>query len=307
MLIEQARKYGAVEKLLNSRFEVLHLHRDTRHDWGDDGGYIVAICKKKDLFYLHVIDINYNLALEGLILDEDDWDKYKNEKDAFRDYMIFKTKEEVQEKLISICNELDSILAEEKFSSCLWDDIDSDKYKKEYTDYDKSCLRVMIFAYSEYEQDKIILNNLSKTKYKPNFSDKDERELQWESRALFEEGIIPTKISKKDKKLKLTAERFKNYHSVIEEDFMLSEVNQVKTVAIFIGYGMAKNPKMSKKLLSIANNKGLEWQYVQESYGDTDLFYKDLSDLVNKTEATKARFNIKLMAVEEMVECIIQE
>lgn len=298
--MDQDRKFGAVEHLLNKKFEVLHLHRDTRHDWGDDGGYIVAICKKDHLFYLHVIEVNYNVELRGLVLDEDDWEKCKDQEGAFKDFLTFNTIEDAQEKIISICDDLDYIIKEDE-DVCLWDKDAFDKYEKEYTEYEKDCLRAMMSPYREYSQDKTILHNLIKTTYKPNFTDEDNRELQHSNTALFQKGIIPSKISKKDGKLKLTAERFKEYHAVIEEDLIAPEVNSAKSVAIFIGFCMARHPKMSKHLLNVANEKGLEWKYVQELYKDIDLFYKDVADFVNNTEATKARFNVKLLAVERSI------
>jgi len=291
--------FGPVEHLLNKKFEVLHLHRDTRHDWGDDGGYLVSISKKDNLFYLHIVQINYNGNLEGMVLDEDDWEKCKNQEEAFKDYFRFSTLEETQEKLIALCDDLDYIIeTDEDDGQCLWDDDCFDQFDRTWTAYEKDCLRAMSFAYGEYKQDKVILHNLTKTKYKPNFTDEDDRIMRPDNMHLMVLGIIPMDI-KLAKNRKLTVERFNAYHSVIEQDFMLTENDPAKTIVMFMGFAIAKHPKMSKDLLNASNNKGFEWKFVQEVYNDQELFYKDLCTFMNYTEATKKRFNEKLIAVEE--------
>jgi hypothetical protein len=40
--------YGAIERQLrDNNFEVLHLMRDSRGDWGDDGGYLIFNLKER--------------------------------------------------------------------------------------------------------------------------------------------------------------------------------------------------------------------------------------------------------------------
>lgn len=69
--------YGAVEAMLFKRgFSVKKLVRDRRGDWGDDGGYIVSISERKGVWYVHLIEINYNFTLESIVFDQADFNNY---------------------------------------------------------------------------------------------------------------------------------------------------------------------------------------------------------------------------------------
>ena len=65
--------YGSVEAKLNQQgFDIKWLIRDVRHDWGDDGGFLISSSKKDNKFYLHVINVNYNEDIKGLLLEPHD-------------------------------------------------------------------------------------------------------------------------------------------------------------------------------------------------------------------------------------------
>ena len=59
---ERAAYYGSLEAYIKLMgFDIKHLIRDAREDWGDDGGYIVCVSKKGRLWYTHFIYVSYNL------------------------------------------------------------------------------------------------------------------------------------------------------------------------------------------------------------------------------------------------------
>lgn len=67
--------YGSTEFMLKLKgFNVKHLIRDYRGDWGDwgdDGGWIIAISSKNNKWYAHIIEINYNYELSDVVFDND--------------------------------------------------------------------------------------------------------------------------------------------------------------------------------------------------------------------------------------------
>lgn len=58
--------------LKDKGFKILYLIRDTRGDWGDDGGYIISVSKKDEDIYLHVLEINHNHEVSMHVLSDDD-------------------------------------------------------------------------------------------------------------------------------------------------------------------------------------------------------------------------------------------
>lgn len=295
--------YGPMEQLLNEKFEVLHLFRDTRHDWGDDGGYLVSISKKEDLYYLHILQINYNGDLNYDVLDEEDWENVEDKEHAFKDYFTFGTIEEAQGKIIELCKDLDRIL-EEYEDHYLWDDDSFDQFEwKTWTKLEKQCLAAMAFPYSEYSRDKIVLTNLINYEYK--YNETDEKTLVHSNGnilPLIKKGISPVQLTEEDKNQLLSRERFNLYHSIIDEDFLITENVPEKTIIMFMGYAIAKHMCLARNLLFAANSLKFNWAVVQDVYDNMDLFYDDLSDFLNNTKATKERFNVKLKAVEKYLE-----
>lgn len=100
-LLELQTSYGSAEMLLKAEgFDIHHLMRDPRGDWGDDGGFIVSVSKKDDMWYLHILDINYNNELSTHVLDEShDTSRYRH---WIEDYIKFSTKAELATTLTSI-------------------------------------------------------------------------------------------------------------------------------------------------------------------------------------------------------------
>ena len=162
--------YGNVEKVLNDRFKVHHLFRDTRHDSGDDSGYIVAISEKHEQFYLHIIPICVEGNIENLCLDEIEL----IQNGGFADYVLCDSIEDAQLKLNLIIQKLDTYLESEGDFAQYADEI-QDFFGETMSLTDAEHLAAIMFPYSEYSQDKIALLNLSNTTYTPNFDNTDNR------------------------------------------------------------------------------------------------------------------------------------
>jgi hypothetical protein len=173
------KTYGAIERQLqDNNFEVLHLMRDTRGDWGDDGGYIVSMSKKNDIVYLHIIQVNYNLTIHENILDEEQWEE-STHPDSYPDFFAFSSVEDAQLKL----NEFVKYL-----NKAVWleEEMQNYYFKAGYIEKDweipdgfqhldnqyLSMIAICVNAYGDYmTQDQEKLLNLSKTPYVPDFSD----------------------------------------------------------------------------------------------------------------------------------------
>ena len=156
--------YGNVEKVLNDEFKVHHLFRDTRGDSGDDGGYIVAISEKSEKFYLHIIPICQFCEIEFLNIDE----TWSADNTGFPDFIECNSIKDAQQKLNGIIKNLDHYLTENNDYSRDADEI-YDFFEGNISKTEAEYLATIMFPYSEYEQDKETLLNLSKTSYVPNF------------------------------------------------------------------------------------------------------------------------------------------
>tara|TARA_Y100000310_G_scaffold334897_1_gene415670 strand:+ start:7547 stop:8113 length:567 start_codon:yes stop_codon:yes gene_type:complete len=183
--------FGGIEKRLHDEgFEVKHLHRDTRHDWGDDSGYIVSISEKNDKIYLHVLQVNYNIGVDSHILDESD-KRFENgcTIEDHADFIICDSMEDAQNKVNEFVAILDKCVEEELRDWGLieevlesdggYDDFPSEALLDELRKLPESYhnfIDISLFAYSEYEQDKEALLNLTNSEYKQNFTDEDPRE-----------------------------------------------------------------------------------------------------------------------------------
>lgn len=149
--------YSNVEKLLLLKgFEVRTIMRDLRGDSGDDGGYLISISKKEDLYYLHILAINYNNSLHTHCLDEDDWKEEKsndldNSNRAFKDFLIFQTLDDIQDYLNEFVSDMDRILEddEDSYETFWYPEEVKEKYP-EFTRQRIGFLAACLFAYSEF-------------------------------------------------------------------------------------------------------------------------------------------------------------
>lgn len=159
--------YGDTEFYLNRKFIVHHLFRDTRHDDGDDAGYIVAICEANDIFYLHIIEVCQYNQLDNTCLSKAELE----ERGGFPDYIICDSVEDAQLKLNKLLDLLDKFHKEDGDSSR-----DSEaflRHLKDISDDEAEWLSVLSFPYSEFPQDRIALLKLSKTEYVPDFDNRE--------------------------------------------------------------------------------------------------------------------------------------
>lgn len=172
--------YGAIERRLrDENFEVLHLHRDSRGDWGDDGGYIISISKKREMIYLHILQVNYNVNVSIHILEPTDQQRFiKNNCKIYNDYLLFHSVEDAQKEIDIFLNYLDqAILLEEKeiyyFTSGYVDK--NWEIPEGFQDLSYQYLSMLSTCYSAYgdysDKERKALSNLSKTQYTPDYSD----------------------------------------------------------------------------------------------------------------------------------------
>ena len=177
--------YGAIERQLrDENFNVKHLMRDFRGDWGDDGGYLVSISEKNGKVYLHIIAVNYNVSIDSNVLDENYHsilDGSQKETDI-QDYIICESIEDAQTKVNEFVDRLKQVVAliEEDdnyfFESGYINDEEEvppgfEGLEKYYLNMLASCW----FSFSEYTQkDEPILLSLTKTEYVPDYTDPEE-------------------------------------------------------------------------------------------------------------------------------------
>jgi hypothetical protein len=157
--------YGAIERRLrDEQFKVLHLHRDTRGDWGDDGGYIVSISSKNDKYYVHILEVNYNYDVSTHILDESD---ERDSDTTHTNYIACHSLEMAQAIVDGFVTNLDKcIAAGVGQGECITNEIVNHLcfgFRK--------MLDVMIFPYSKYPQDREQLLKLTKIPYIPDYTD----------------------------------------------------------------------------------------------------------------------------------------
>ena len=173
--------YGACEaSLKSSGFKVLHFIRDERGDWGDDGGYIVAISQKADKSYLHILEVNHNINVSEHILDEQASKKYVDDafnKDRFDDFVVLPM-QKIQAylyRLTSYLNYLSAIKIDDE-DIVGWDAnevLEEDPLLKDLLkDFDFS-LKTLLFMLPAYIEDKATnmmnLFNLQNNIYVPNY------------------------------------------------------------------------------------------------------------------------------------------
>ena len=178
--------HGAIERRLRDEgFQVKHLYRDAREDWGDDGGYLISVSVKNDQYYLHILEVNYNCTVGIHVLEESD----KRLKDGscnileHKDYIICDSTQEVQKELERLVKYLDlAIQLEEQgsyfFCSGYFDEENDESLPEELRKlqmYYKKIIGVCTFSYSEFRHvDKPAILNLLNTKYVPNYLDPEE-------------------------------------------------------------------------------------------------------------------------------------
>ena len=216
------------EAYLSARgFKVLHLHRDSKRDYGDETGYIISISEKNDKVYLHILEVCCYNDLKHYCLEESD---ILNES-FVPDYKIFDTVEDVQAYL----DKLVIFMANgfEQFDYFLEDNslyniskLNEDKHKETVEDYkdigliDIDMLRfafTMRLPFEEYmENEKEAINNLSKIPYKPNYDITEFRKEEIESilEYLDEDEDLDDEDKTKLKKAKLE-ERLNSFRLVI--------------------------------------------------------------------------------------------
>lgn len=174
--------YKAIEiRLRDEKFKVHHLYRDFRGDWGDDGGYIVAICEKKGIIYLHILAVNYNADVSCHILEKDDERVGNLGEREFLDYFICESVEDAQRKINEFITHLEVVVEEvanDRYyfgNGILYpEDEPVPEYFKDFSFQYLSMLAIVHFSYSEYTSiDKPNLLNLTKTPYVPNYESDD--------------------------------------------------------------------------------------------------------------------------------------
>lgn len=171
--------YGAIERRLrDENFNVKHLYRDFREDWGDDGGYLIAVSKKNGKYYLHILDVNYNVKVWCHILDESDHrliDGSANKMEHV-DYIVCESLEEVQKEIVKFIDLLDFTIGfDEHFSTYHYEIEDLPKELRGLGKYYLNMLEYCAFSYSEYrDKDRAAILNLLNTEYKPDYSDPGE-------------------------------------------------------------------------------------------------------------------------------------
>lgn len=175
--------YGAIERQLrDENFNVKHLMRDHRGDWGDDGGYIVSVSEKNDKIYLHIISVNYNVSTSSNVLDEFDQRILdgKDKEADIQDYIICESIDGAQIKINEFVARLEKVvqLIEQDdyfFAHGYVDDNEDVPEGFENLDnYYLNMLAVCWFPFSEYAQDKATLLSLTNTQYVPDYEDPEE-------------------------------------------------------------------------------------------------------------------------------------
>jgi len=176
--------YGAIERQLRDEgFDVKHLMRDFRGDWGDDGGYIVSVSSKNAKFYLHIISVNYNVSIDSNVLDELDrriLDGSEIETDI-QDYIICQSIEDAQHKINEFVDNLKKVVELVENDNYFFESgyiSDEEATPEGFEKYEKFYLNMLAlcwFSFSEYtKQDEYNLLNLTKTEYVADYTDPEE-------------------------------------------------------------------------------------------------------------------------------------
>lgn len=172
--------YGTVEVALKlNGFNILHLMRDVRGDWADDGGFIISVSEKNSLYYLHIVEVNYNMDIRCQLLVERDEPLGHDE---YHDFVSFKDLTELKiylANMIRIINQYPKLedcsifkedLLEEKTRSYIEDDYPGLLQKIENEgDQFINLFLIIAWPYAEYmEQNNKLIEDLFNTTYKPN-------------------------------------------------------------------------------------------------------------------------------------------
>lgn len=142
--------------LILNGFELINVVRDSRGDWGDDGGYLISLSKKNDFYYLHIFAINYNGEVKTHWIEDD---SFPNDDGGFKDFIKSDNLEVIDKyihRFIKCLNENIEIISEEG----LYDIDDIKTHCKDIPDDILPYIGLMESSYSEYKKidEKRILN-----------------------------------------------------------------------------------------------------------------------------------------------------
>jgi len=188
---DDQRIFGNVEKCLSEKFNVINVYRDYREDEWDDAGWIASVSEKGGKYYLHILFVSHNLNFESLILDENDMELFKDEKNAYPDFKVFDTLGEVQEELNNWVDIFDSTIGGDDGDpwECLWDEA-GDQWDSfiemignpELTELDKDWIRAITNIhydglddiYYQHDREGLLTLTNPETEYVPNFKGRHE-------------------------------------------------------------------------------------------------------------------------------------
>ena len=117
-------------------------------------------------------------------------------------------------------------------------------------------------------------------------------------------NILKRTLTEEEQSRDLTFDRIDRFNSVTGEDYL--DICSLDTQAekIFLGFLIAKNPKLSKEILKVANTGYIDCDFYalfsnNNDECQSDDFYRLFCDFVNCTQGLKARVNQVLIQVDE--------
>lgn len=157
--------HSNIERVINKKVDVLSFMRDTREDWGDDGGYCMYVGKYKGRYILGSMMANYNLKFSDEYIDSNELLK----EDENIEYKFFDSLEEINEYIDKILS-----LGKKYYNEYNERSIDPEYFKIEEDQFMSEIFKNFRYSFLEYYEKDIEkiknLTNLNK-EYVPNFFD----------------------------------------------------------------------------------------------------------------------------------------
>jgi hypothetical protein len=177
--------HACLERHINKKVEVINFVRDTREDWGDDGGYCFYTGKYKGKYVLGSNFISYNSDFSKDFININELEA----RDENEEYILFDTILEVEYFIGRMIAKTQELLAEDDAWGYESWDLEENDFESPFM---HKCIRNLGSAFCEYSE-KDTANLLALTKpdiYIPNYLDPQEFYGSWIEHDTYLEPII---------------------------------------------------------------------------------------------------------------------